>query len=67
MEQKLKELIIDVEKELRPYFDQIEHNALIAQEHVLDAFHEVKITESDLIGTTGYGYDDVGRDHLEDV
>ncbi|MCD8818909.1 aminotransferase class I/II-fold pyridoxal phosphate-dependent enzyme [Mammaliicoccus sciuri] len=67
MEQKLKELIIDVEKELRPYFDQIEHNALIAQEHVLDAFHEVKITESDLIGTTGYGYDDVGRDHLEEV
>ncbi|MCJ0913754.1 methionine gamma-lyase family protein [Mammaliicoccus sciuri] len=67
MEQKLKELIIDVEKELRPYFNQIEHNALIAQEHVLDAFHEVKITESDLIGTTGYGYDDVGRDHLEDV
>ncbi|MFC6402862.1 aminotransferase class I/II-fold pyridoxal phosphate-dependent enzyme [Mammaliicoccus sciuri] len=67
MEQKLKELIIDVEKELRPYFDQIEHNALISQEHVLDAFHEVKITESDLIGTTGYGYDDVGRDHLEDV
>ncbi|MFY2152018.1 aminotransferase class I/II-fold pyridoxal phosphate-dependent enzyme [Mammaliicoccus sciuri] len=67
MEQKLKELFIDVEKELRPYFDQIEHNALIAQEHVLDAFHEVKITESDLIGTTGYGYDDVGRDHLEDV
>ncbi|ASE34299.1 hypothetical protein BU006_10975 [Mammaliicoccus sciuri] len=67
MAQKLKELIIDVEKELRPYFDQIEQNALIAQEHVLDAFHEVKITESDLIGTTGYGYDDIGRDHLEDV
>ncbi|QDR64258.1 methionine gamma-lyase family protein [Mammaliicoccus sciuri] len=67
MTQKLKELIIDVEKELRPYFDQIEQNALIAQEHVLDAFHEVKITESDLIGTTGYGYDDIGRDHLEDV
>ncbi|MCY1048940.1 methionine gamma-lyase family protein [Mammaliicoccus sciuri] len=67
MAQKLKELIIDVEKELRPYFDQIEQNALIAQEHILDAFHEVKITESDLIGTTGYGYDDIGRDHLEDV
>ena len=27
----------------------------------------MKITESDLIGTTGYGYDDIGRDHLEDV
>lgn len=67
MEEKLKELITEVEIELRPYFDEIEQNAFIAQEHVLDAFHEVKITESDLIGTTGYGYDDVGRDHLEDV
>ncbi|MBO3062669.1 aminotransferase class I/II-fold pyridoxal phosphate-dependent enzyme [Mammaliicoccus fleurettii] len=67
MEQKLNNLITDVETELRPYFDKIEQNALIAQERVLDAFHDVKITESDLVGTTGYGYDDIGRDHLEDV
>ncbi len=61
MEQKLNNLITDVETELRPYFDKIEQNALIAQERVLDAFHDVKITESDLVGTTGYGYDDIGR------
>jgi cystathionine beta-lyase family protein involved in aluminum resistance len=34
--------------------------ALINQEKVLDAFHAVKATESDLLGTTGYGYDDFG-------
>ncbi|MGO1760178.1 MAG: methionine gamma-lyase family protein, partial [Mammaliicoccus vitulinus] len=67
MEQKLNKLIKEVETELRPYFDGIEENALTAQERVLDAFHDVKITESDLVGTTGYGYDDIGRDHLEEV
>ncbi len=34
---------------------------------VLDAFHKVRLTEADLIGSTGYGYDDIGRDKLEDV
>ncbi|MEJ7543182.1 methionine gamma-lyase family protein, partial [Staphylococcus intermedius] len=27
----------------------------------------VKATESDLLGTTGYGYDDIGRQHLEEI
>lgn len=67
MEPKLASLIKEVESTLRPYFDEVEHNAYIAQENVLNAFHKVKITESDLVGTTGYGYDDIGRDHLEEV
>ena len=67
MEEKLQSLVKEVETTLRPYFDEIEHNALIAQERVLDAFHKVKISEADLVGTTGYGYDDMGRDHLEEV
>lgn len=34
---------------------------------VLEAFHLVKLSESDLIGTTGYGYGDIGREKLEKV
>lgn len=60
-------LIEDVENTLSPYFKEIERVALINQEKVLDAFHAVKATESDLLGTTGYGYDDFGRDHLEEI
>ncbi|RRJ48464.1 hypothetical protein EIM20_30710, partial [Pseudomonas aeruginosa] len=60
-------LIEDVESTLTPYFKDIERIALINQEKVLDAFHAVKATESDLLGTTGYGYDDFGRDHLEEI
>src|SRR5699024_7784507 len=31
------------------------------------AFREHSVMESDFSGTTGYGYDDVGRDKLEDI
>ncbi|MCG7340631.1 methionine gamma-lyase family protein [Staphylococcus auricularis] len=63
----LSQLVASVEDTLAPYFKDIEANAYYNQEKVLDAFHEVKIAESDLQGTTGYGYDDMGRDHLEAV
>lgn len=63
----MKQLIADTEAKLEPYFKNIEEIAYINQEKVLDAFHAVKVSESDLLGTTGYGYDDIGRDHLEAV
>lgn len=34
---------------------------------VLDAFVTHKVTDTDLSGTSGYGYDDLGRDKLEDI
>lgn len=63
----ISKLIDEVETDLAPYFKAIEQRAFENQARVLDAFHHVKITESDLQGSTGYGYDDFGRDHLEAV
>ena len=63
----IKMLAQEIEVQLDPYFKQIEARAYTNQEKVLDAFHAAKIAESDLVGTTGYGYDDTGRDHLEAV
>src|SRR5699024_9892677 len=63
----IKQLIADTENTLSPFFKNIEETAYINQEKVLDAFHAVKATENDLQGTTGYGYDDFGRDHLEEI
>ncbi|PHK49176.1 aminotransferase class I/II-fold pyridoxal phosphate-dependent enzyme [Staphylococcus edaphicus] len=63
----MKQLIETTEATLTPYFKVIEETAFVNQEKVLDAFHAVKATESDLQGTTGYGYDDFGRDHLEEI
>ncbi|MFD2829023.1 methionine gamma-lyase family protein [Corticicoccus populi] len=34
---------------------------------VMNAFNHHSVTESDFNGTTGYGYDDTGRDKLEDI
>ncbi len=34
---------------------------------VLNAFVAHKVTDTDLSGTSGYGYDDLGRDKLEDI
>lgn len=47
--------------------EKLEKRALFNQEKVLNAFHHVKASESDLQGSTGYGYDDFGRDHLEQI
>lgn len=63
----LTQIIEEVEQILAPYFKEIEARAYDNQAKVLDAFHKVRISESDLLGTTGYGYDDFGRDHLEAV
>lgn len=63
----MKQLVAETEATLVPFFKKIEDIAYINQEKVLDAFHAVKVSESDLQGTTGYGYDDFGRDHLEAI
>ena len=50
--EEMTQLIEEVEMTLAPYFKEIENNALINQEKVLNAFHHVKATESDLQGST---------------
>ncbi|MEB6332100.1 methionine gamma-lyase family protein [Staphylococcus pseudoxylosus] len=65
--EEMKQLIAETEETLAPYFKYIEEVAYENQEKVLNAFHAVKATENDLQGTTGYGYDDLGRDHLEAI
>ena len=34
---------------------------------IIEAFKKYQITQTDFNGTTGYGYDDVGRDKIEQV
>lgn len=63
----IQHIVSEVEETLTPFFKKIEETAYINQEKVLDAFHHVKASENDLVGSTGYGYDDFGRDHLEEI
>lgn len=62
---KYIKLVNKCEKELLNIFNDIDSNSFIFSKKVLDAFHKYNISESDLNGTTGYGYNDVGRDKIE--
>ncbi len=54
----------ECEKELEAKFEQVDEIAFFNQKKVLNAFMECKVSASDFAGTTGYGYDDRGRDKL---
>ncbi len=48
-------------------FSAVEDIAFKNQKKVLDAFREYKVAESYFAPTTGYGYDDKGRDMLDKI
>ena len=52
---------------LKERFEKIDEVAEFNQLKVLNAFHENKVSEACLLGSTGYGYNDFGRDTLEKV
>lgn len=64
---KYIKLVNDSEMELSDIFSSIDHNTFINSKKVLDAFHRENISESDLNGTSGYGYNDTGRDKIERI
>ncbi len=57
----------EVEKELKPIFENLEKNCFKASSKVLKAFQDNKVSTSDFIEVTGYGYYDGGREKLERV
>lgn len=54
-------------EELKERFQEIDRVAEYNQCKVLKAMQEEKVSEACLLGTTGYGYNDLGRDTLEKV
>ena len=61
------EKIKNAEKELEDVFSSYEETAFINSKKVLDAFHKFNVVESDFNSTTGYGYNDIGRDKIETI
>ncbi len=54
-------------EELKDRFSQIDSVAEYNQLKVVKAMQDCKVSEACLLGTTGYGYNDLGRDTLEEV
>ena len=63
----LWELSRETEKEIAPVFQKIEDRAFLRQKKVLEAFREERVSTQCFSPTTGYGYDDMGRDTLDRV
>ena len=59
-----KQHVETCEKELVAQYERLDDIALFNQQKVLDAFKNNAIQARHLYGTTGYGYDDLGRDAL---
>ena len=58
---KMTNLIEECECDCKNAFENIEKIALSNQLKVLNAFNEVGIEQRHFIGSSGYGYDDIGK------
>ena len=65
--EKIRTLGNEIEKEIAPYFTEIDETSRFNQEKVLDAFIKHRVGENCLYPSTGYGYGDIGRDTLEAI
>ncbi len=57
----------EIRRALKPRFEKIDDMAELNQMKVLHAMQSKQVSEACLLGTTGYGYNDLGRDTLEEV
>ena len=62
------EAIVDkIDKQLQPVFKQVQDNALFNQKKVLDGYRNCNVSDYHFNPSTGYGYNDTGRDTLEEL
>jgi cystathionine beta-lyase family protein involved in aluminum resistance len=64
---KAKEIVLNAEENLKEEFKKIDELCNVNSLKVLNAFNKNNITEAHFNSTTGYGYDDMGRDAIERV
>jgi cystathionine beta-lyase family protein involved in aluminum resistance len=63
--EKLKKITTETEKQIRDVHDAIDQVVDSNQYRVLQSFREHKVGDFHFTPSTGYGYDDAGRDTLE--
>ena len=65
--ERVRELGRQAEQGLEPQFVRIDTIAQANTQRVLAAFQKHRVAEGYFAGTTGYGYDDLGRDKLDEI
>ena len=61
---KTLKLVSEAEESIKEQFKHIENICEINQLRVMKAFADNRVSDSHFVATTGYGYDDLGRDTL---
>ena len=64
---RVHELADQAQKDIQEQFARIDAIAEENTQKVLAAFQAHRVAESYFAGTTGYGYDDLGRDKLDEI
>ena len=65
--QKIQDLAHEAEEKLTAQFSHIDRIAFENTQKVMDAFREHRVSDTMFQSTSGYGYDDRGREVLEEV
>lgn len=64
---EVEELVNKAEQKVKPILEQLDKNAEINSINVLSAFQKYRVSEVHFTSTTGYGYDDIGRECVENI
>lgn len=64
---EIKKLVVECENELTDEFKKIDDNKFFFSEQVLNSFKKNNLSENAFNSTTGYGYNDLGREVIEKV
>ena len=65
--EELRQLRDEAEAALAPHFANVDRISAVCTEKVLESFRAHRVSESHFAPTTGYGYDDKGRDTLDEI
>ena len=63
--EKLKPIVSEVEQQIAIVHKEIDERIETNQFRVLKSYQNHRVSDSHFIPSTGYGYDDIGRDTLE--
>lgn len=67
IDEKVLNFVSNIEDEISDKFREIDLVSEYNQAKILAAMQKNKLSEAHLYGTTGYGYNDIGRDTLESI
>ena len=65
--EKILSLCAEAERELAPIFSEIDAISFENTKKIMDAFREHRVSEAMFMASSGYGYDDRGREVLDAV